>query len=192
MSAWACSRWSFPARLNSLAKNLAMEVDWAMGTPSTSRTGTWPNGVARNKSLVRMRTNASLYFFIAMIFDSEWIRTRIVYIHLGQVDIDSTSTTGVKTQLLSSELFRHNWNYYIKFWRHRSDRPRLVARWRQWNDAFTSKGFKHHCLVLTSVRNGDIKTQQNLTSGSHTYPNPTFIVIPLTHMITLILFTAVI
>ena len=52
-----------------------------------------------------MRTNASLYFFIAMIFDSEWIRTRIVYIHLGQVDIDSTSTPGVKTQLLSSVLF---------------------------------------------------------------------------------------
>ena len=43
-SIWALTRLQFPARPNSLARYLAMAIDWQMLTPSTSKTGNCPNG----------------------------------------------------------------------------------------------------------------------------------------------------
>ena len=43
-STWAFTKLELPAMPYSLARNLAMAMDWPMVTPSISRTGSWPNG----------------------------------------------------------------------------------------------------------------------------------------------------
>ena len=47
ISACASSARFFPAKLNSLAKNLAMDIDCAMVVPSYSNTGSTPHGVSK-------------------------------------------------------------------------------------------------------------------------------------------------
>ena len=46
MSALASSSAVCPAKLNCLAKNLAIAIDWDIAVPLYSSTGNWPHGVA--------------------------------------------------------------------------------------------------------------------------------------------------
>ena len=63
MSACASSARFFPAKLNSLAKNLAMDIDCAMVVPSYSNTGSTPHGVSKVFSL----NNQVLYNYFLCI-----------------------------------------------------------------------------------------------------------------------------
>lgn len=63
MSACASSARFFPAKLNSLAKNLAMDIDCAIVVPSYSNTGSTPHGVSKVFSL----NNQVLYNYFLCI-----------------------------------------------------------------------------------------------------------------------------
>ena len=63
MSACASSARFFPAKLNSLAKNLAIDIDCAMVVPSYSNTGSTPHGVSKVFSL----NNQVLYNYFLCI-----------------------------------------------------------------------------------------------------------------------------
>ena len=66
MSACASSTRFLPAKLNSLAKNLAMDIDCAMVVPLYSNTGSTPHGVS--KIYVYIFSNMRLYVVYYKIY----------------------------------------------------------------------------------------------------------------------------